>query len=233
MNDMSDYNYFLLISKKKISLEVLNSKNHIFFKKKITIDDLSINENLKSLENFLNKNIFEVEKNIKRYVKDIFLIIDYKDFISVDLSVKYNFKGTIFNQSLINNKLIDLKNQFKKTIGDYEIIHMIMNKFIIDGTTYSSLPQEMNYNDLSIEVKFICLQSDIIEHLKNILSKYQISIKRILFYDYLKTLTNDDNRNTFKIANNVLKGYNENEILLLNKSIKKRGFFEKFFNLFN
>ena len=35
MNDMSDYNYFLLISKKKISLEVLNSKNHIFFKTKI------------------------------------------------------------------------------------------------------------------------------------------------------------------------------------------------------
>ena len=233
MDDIPDHKFFLLVGLKKISLEALNLKNQIFFTKKTLINDFSNKENYKTLENFLNKNIFEIEKKLNKYVKDIYLIIDYNNFISVELSVKYNFKGVSFNQNLMNNKLIDLKNQFKKTIGNYEIIHIIINKFIIDGIIYSTLPKEINYDDLSVEVRFICLENDIIENFKKILSKYQISIKRILFNDYLRDFKNSHNQNIFKIANNILNGLNHNEIFLVNKSIKKEGFFEKFFNFFN
>ena len=35
------------------------------------------------------------------------------------------------------------------------------------------------------------------------------------------------------IANKIMNGYNENEVLVIPKNLKKKGFFEKFFQLFS
>ena len=233
MSNTSPHRYFLFITFKKISLVALNSKNQIFFTKEILIDDFSIKENFDSLENFLNQNIIEIEKNLGKYIKDIFLILDYNDFISINLSFKYSFKGSKFNPSNMTNSLIDIKNQFKKTIIDHKVIHMMINKFIIGGIDYSYLPKDMNCNDLYIEARFICLRDDIIQNLKKILSKYQISLNRTLYLKYLKDFKSFDSENIFIIADKVLSGFNQNEIFTVNKSIKNKGFFEKFFNYFN
>ena len=228
MNNSVPHKYFLFIAFKKISLVALNSKNQIFFTKEILIDDLSTQENFDSLENFLNQNIIEIEKNLGKYINDIFLILDYHDFISVNLSFKYNFKGSKFNPSNITNSLIDLKNQFKKTNIDYKVIHMMINKFITDGVDYSYLPKDMNCNDLYIEARFICLRDDIIENLRKIFSKYQISLNRTLCFNYLKDFKSFDSESIFIVASKVLSGLNQNEIFTVNKSIKNKGFFEKF-----
>ena len=233
MNNTMHNKYFLLITFKKISLVALNSKNQIFFTKEILIEDLSTKDNFKSLENFLNQNIFVVEKSLGKYIKDIFLIVDYDDFFSVNLSFKYNFKGSQFNPSNMNNSLIDIKNQFKKTITDHTIIHMMINKFTIDGSAYSYLPDQINCNDLYIEARFICLKDNIVQNLKKILSKYQISLNKILCFDYLRDFEVSDSENLFVTADKILKGFNQNEIFLVKKSIKNKGFFEKFFNFFN
>ena len=39
--------------------------------------------------------------------------------------------------------------------------------------------------------------------------------------------------NITKIANDVINGYNVNEVFIVKKTLKKQGFFEKFFNFFN
>ena len=233
MNNLTDYKYFLLVGFQKISLVAINPNNQIFFTKEILTNDFSVNENFKTLENFLNQNIFEIEKSLDKYVKDIYLIIDYDNFFSVDISFKYNFKDIVVEHSQLNSALIDLKNQFKKTIGDHEITHIVINKFIIDGTVYSSLPNGINYKDLALEVRFICLNNKIINNSKKILSKYQIFVKRILCCEYLRKFKNADNQNIFSIANSILNGQNQNENFLLNKSTKNKGFFEKFFSFFN
>ena len=233
MGNTVNHKYFLLITFKKISLVALDSKNQIFFTKEILIEDLSVQENFNSLEKFLNQNIFDIEKSLGKYVEDIFLIIDYHEFISVNLSFKYNYKGLKFSSIDITNSLIDIKNQFKKTIKDYQIIHMLINKFIIDGNIYSYLPNEMNCNNLCVEAKFICLKKDIILNLKKILSKYQISLNKILYFDYLNDLDVSDDKNIFVTAEKVLRGFNQNEILLINKSTQNKGFFEKFFDFFS
>ena len=133
----------------------------------------------------------------------------------------------------MTNSLIDIKNQFKKTIKNDEIIHMMINKYVIDGIEYASLPENIDSNYLSLEVKFICLNNNIIENLKKIFSKYEISINSVLCYNYLKNFENFNSKNLFNIAYKVLNGYNPNEIFLINKSIKNKGFFEKFFDFFN
>ena len=82
MSNTVYHKYFLFITFKKISLVALNSKNQIFFTKEILVEDLSVHENFNSLEKFLSQNIFDIEKNLGKYVKDVFLIIDYRQFVS-------------------------------------------------------------------------------------------------------------------------------------------------------
>ena len=74
MSNTAYHKYFLFITFKKISLVALNSKNQIFFTKEILVEDLSVHENFNSLEKFLSQNIFDIEKNLGKYVKDVFLI---------------------------------------------------------------------------------------------------------------------------------------------------------------
>ena len=92
MNNRLNYKCFLFISLKKISLAVLDSENKDIFSKDILINDLSIDNNLKTFDEFLKKNIFLVEKNLGEYVKS-FLIIDYDDIFQINLSLRYDFEN--------------------------------------------------------------------------------------------------------------------------------------------
>tara|TARA_B110001452_G_C15213107_1_gene420734 strand:+ start:471 stop:935 length:465 start_codon:yes stop_codon:yes gene_type:complete len=152
MTNTVDKKCFILIGLKKISLSVLNSKKQFLYTKEILIDDLSIEENFQTLEKFLNKNIFEIEKKLKSYIKEVFIIVDYKNFFSVDLSFKHNFEGIEFNLDSMTNSLIDIKNQFKKNTTEDKIIHMMIKKYIIDENVYSLLPSTIGFNHLSLEI---------------------------------------------------------------------------------
>ena len=115
----------------------------------------------------------------------------------------------------------------------YDLIHMIINKFIIDKKSFSSIPTGGNYNDIFLELKFIFLQDDIIQNLKSVFSKYQILIKNICCYEYVDGFNGSEKNNIFNLAYELSNGFNEKEIMFINKSSKNNGFFEKFFNFFS
>ena len=80
MTKLKDYKFFLLIGSTKIKFEAIDTNNEIYFSKKDLIDNSSNIENLNTLEKFLKNHIFDIEKNLDNYVKDINLVIDHKDF---------------------------------------------------------------------------------------------------------------------------------------------------------
>ena len=231
-NDL-DQKFFLFISFKKIAFVALNSKNEFSFNKEILLDNFTIVENFKSLEIFLEKNIFEIEKNLNLHIKEIFLIIDYDVFLKADLSSIYNFKNFFNKPYEMSNSFIDISNDFKKTVKNYEIIHTIINKYIIDGKIYLKMPNNQVCDNTFLEIRFICLQKNIIGSFRKILTKYQISLKKILSYEYISHFKDDDKRNIYVLADRLANGLNENEIFLINKVRKNKGFFEKFFNFFS
>ena len=233
MNKSKDYNFFLSVKKNNIKFDVLNKDDEIFFSKNDLFEYLSNEINFESLEKFLEKNIFYIEKELKSYVKNINIVLDHNDFLFVNLSMKYNFNGTNFNLNHLNSSLVELKKYFQNTIGNFDITHMIINKFILDGKVHSQLIETSNYDKMCIEIKFICLNKDIVQNLRNILSKYQIFIKDIICFKYLQEFENFNNSNSSIIAQKVLNGLNKNEIFYVKKSSKKLNFFEKFFNFFN
>ena len=103
----------------------------------------------------------------------------------------------------------------------------------MNGVEYNSLPDKQNIDDLVIQLNFICLDNKIIEKFEKIFLKYQISLSKILCYNYLQKLNNFSSENIIEIANQTIDGNNINEVLIIKKTSKKQGFFEKFFNFFN
>ena len=44
------------------------------------------------IESFFEKNIFEIEKNLKNFIKEIYIIIESDIFFTAGSSVKYKLK---------------------------------------------------------------------------------------------------------------------------------------------
>ena len=82
-------------------------------------------------------------------------------------------------------------------------------------------------------MRFICLPSSVLKNLEKILKKYQIVIQHLVEANYVKGFDTVSDKDIFIKARNVIEGLNVNEVKLLQKMTKNKGFFEKFFNLFN
>jgi hypothetical protein len=52
-------------------------------------------------------------------------------------------------------------------------------------------------------------------------------------YKYIKSYIGEDPTELAIMANKLNNGLNKNEVQLVSKSVKNRGFFEKFFQLFS
>ena len=224
---------FLFLSIEKFAIVAINSNNEFVYKKETLTNNKSNQIETNFLDNFLNENIFKIEKEVNEFVKNIFLIIDNKNIFSIYLSVKNKFNNIILNSNSINKLLLDAKNCCKKTLEDSDILHMKIDQFYIDGTYFKTLPEKENCKNFSIEISYICLPKKISKTIENVLVKYQISINQILSFNYLNSFLDNKNDNLYTIAQKILDGFNENEVFITNKNSKKLGFFERFFNLFN
>jgi hypothetical protein len=233
MNNLNYNRYFVLIKKKKILFQAFDSINKVILTKEIFINNHSQDNIYGAIKNFLEKNIFEIEKKLNDFIKEIYIIFESDLFFVVGSSIKHNFQKSNFEFSNINDTLLEIKNQFKKYSPQDEIIHMVINKYILGQNVYKILPKPTNSENLAIQVNFICLRNEIVDDLKEIFLKYQISVNKILSCDYLIGLKDYNNENIFKLADHSINGLHKNEVLISNKTPKNLGFFEKFFNFFS
>ena len=233
MDDMNQYKHFLFAGIKKIIFVTLNKKNEVYLSRELTIDNSSINKQFYLLEKFLDQNIFEIEKKINYHVKDINLIIDHDDFLLINLSTIHNCKNFFDHSNDVSNLFINIRSSLNIDIDNYEIAHMLINKFIIDGKDYSLMPDKLDFDNIFLEIRFICLKNNIFKNFKKIFSKYQISVKKIINFEYVNSLKKNDDKNIFIVAEKLVNGSNPNEIFLIDKIPGNKGFFEKFFDFFS
>ena len=227
------YKIFLFLGFNKFIIVVLNSNNEFVYKKETLTNNKSNHIDFNFLDNFLRENIFKIEKKLNEFVKNIFLIIDNQNIFPIHLSVKNKFDNIIINSNSINKLLSEAKNCCKKTLENLDILHMKIDHFCIDGTYFQILPEKKNCKNLSIEISYICLPKRISKNIEDVLGKYQISLDRMLSFDYLDSFLDSENDNLFTTAQKILNGFNENEVHITDKNLKKLSFFEKFFNFFN
>ena len=224
---------FLFLGVNKFTIVAINSANEFVYKGETLTNNQNNQIDLALLDNFLNENIFKIEKKLKEFVKNIFLIIDHQNIFPIRLSIKNKFDNIIINSNSINKLLFEAKSCCKKTLEDFDVLHMKIDQFYIDGTYFKTLPEKQNCKNFSIEINYICLPRKISKTIEDVLAKYQISLDKILSFNYLNNFLDDKDNNLYIIAQKILDGLNENEVSITSKNPKKLGFFEKFFNFFN
>tara|TARA_Y100000591_G_C21834377_1_gene701588 strand:- start:1303 stop:2016 length:714 start_codon:yes stop_codon:yes gene_type:complete len=237
MTNNIDFSTFLYLSKNKNIISVYEENNfEKVYEEQMLIDKPLNHVNYQELDNFLNENIFKIEKKIDNFIKKVIVIIGLDIFFLIQLSIKKKDLENTINLESLSHLINEAKENCKKTIDEKRIIHLIIKNYKIDNENYSSLPRNLNNKSFSLDLEFICLSNKIIENLEKILNKYQISLSQIANADYVtEFLKRDDkdNDNIFLMTKKILSGHNSNEVVLVNKSVKNKGFFEKFFNFFN
>ena len=234
MNEKLKFETYLFIDSKKLVICVIEKKTFkILFKEEKLLDDHNEDSNLKKLDNFLAKNILKIEKILKNFVKDVYIILDDKEFLPIEISIKKDHNGNSISQENLINPLNVLKNLCQFSFKDKKIIHMLIENYQIDGKDYSFLPENLKCNNFSLDIKFICLSKNLIEHYESVLKRYHILVNQILNAEYIEQFQDQQNPNIYTTASRIISGFNNNEISLVNKTLKKKGFFEKFFDFFS
>ena len=208
-------------------------KNEKIYLEKLAIEENSTELKLSKLDEFLESNIFEIEKKLNCFVKDIYVILDSKEFHSIKLSIKKDNNGNLINSEALIHPLNDLKNLCQSNLQNKKIIHFLIEKYAIDNKFYTTLPENVCCNIFSLDTEFVCLSKNLIENIEKILNKYHISLNQILSAGYLEKFKDNTDNTIFTTASRIIAGHNSNEVLLTGKINKKQGFFERFFNFFN
>ena len=227
------YKTFIFISSNKFIIITLDEENKINYKKETIFKDENKIFHSNLLSKFLSENIFKIEKELGEFIKIIYLIIDNEEIFSVNLSIKNKINEAQINTKIINNLLIEAKNYCEETLKKAEVIHMKIDQFYIDNEYYKVLPDKVSCKSLSIDLSFICVPNNILNNFEKILNKFQISVYRTISYQYLHSFLKINSNNLELVAQKILTGFNENEVILMKKKPKNLGFFEKFFNFFN
>jgi len=121
------------------------------------------------------------EKKIGIHINSVNLMIDTPDLFSIDLSIKKNLEGKKINNNDIKYLLQEAKQLVQNNNFDKKIIHIIIEKFVLDDKIFYTIPEgnpECNY--LTLEIKFICFSNIIFNQLSEHLKENHISIENLL-----------------------------------------------------
>ncbi len=234
MSNNLNFQCFLFISPKKIIISVNNiSTFKEFYRKEKLIENNSDKIRFEFIKEFLDENIFDIEKILNNFIEKIFLIIDNENFLPVKISIKKNNNDQLLTRDSLKYSLNEIINECKKTFGERKIIHMIIENYNIDNKDYSFFPENIKCNIFFLDIKFICISNNLLQKLQEILKDYHISINRVISAKYVRDYFPQNDRNLLKNSKELIDGCNENEIQFISKSRKYIGFFEKFFKLFS
>ena len=232
-NDLN-FEVFLFFSPGKIIISVNRKTDFkIIFKDEFFFKNISAQLNFDKLDSFLNENIFKIEKILGNFIEKMNIVIETTDFFNLQISMKKNNYNGNINSSIILYLIKSAKYQCEKTIQNMRIIHILIDNYLIDNVNFTELPLNQKCKNFSLDISFICLPDELIKHIEKTLKKFQISVNQILSASYVDKYVSDRGINFFKMTSKIIGGHNKNEVKLINKTSKNKGFFEKFFNLFS
>ena len=234
MTDELSFEAYLILSKKKFEIHLLDKKSlKNFYKEEVNLENSSDLIDYNFLQSFLDKNIFKIEKLIGNFLRNIVVIIENNETLNCSIGIKKKNYGEKMSKHYLESSLAELKDLFKENNQNKKIMHFIVNRCLIDGVNYTSFDEVIDGEDMCIEVNFIYISNILIEEISNVLERYQIKIDCLLEKKYLESSFEEEHLDLSLIAFKIQSGHNQNEITLVPKSQKKIGFFEKFFQLFS
>tara|TARA_Y100000768_G_scaffold154131_1_gene115158 strand:+ start:15 stop:719 length:705 start_codon:yes stop_codon:yes gene_type:complete len=234
MNKEIDFETYLTISYRKFEIFLFDIKNHKnIYQEEFKFRDALEKIDFNLLDEFLENNIFKIEKLAGNFVNNINIVIENKSILTSNICIKKkNYTGEI-TSVILESMLTDAKDLFKENYNQYKLIHMIIDKYIIDGLSYSIFKDKIISDEICLEIKLISISNVILYEIEKILKKFQIQVNNYLEKGYIDDFFQYEELDISHKANKLLNGMNKNEIKITSKLTKKQGFFEKFFQLFS
>ena len=231
MNKIFEFETYLSISQTKFGIYLFDIKSmKNLYGKEINFEKTNF-INYFDLKQFLDDNVFKIEKLLGKFVENIFIIIDYASILDIQIGIKQKNYEPSKTKTFLQSSITNAKDLFKENYPDEKIMHIIIKNYLIDGKKYSYLEDNLECEHFNLEVQFKSISNEIIQNLNKVLKNYQINITKCVDGNYVKNFFNNDIEIS-KMTFDILNGSNENEVMFVQKNTKKLGFFEKFFNLF-
>ncbi len=234
MTEKLDFDTYLTINSNKYGIYLFDKKNlKNKYKKELNLKNNFETVDINSLTEFLESNIFKIEKLIGNFIKNIFIVIEDKKIIDLNIGIKKKNYEEKLNYRNLENTILEVKDLFKETYQDQTIMHILIQNYLINGSNYSIFQKDHKTREYGLEIKFISISNNLSNQLEKILKKYQIKINQYLSENYIKNYFKNEKKDFPIMIYNIINGVNDNEVKLVPKNRENIGFFEKFFQLFS
>ncbi len=234
MTEEIEFETYIRVSSKIFGIYVFDKKkSYNIYLDEIDCENSNDNINFNVLIKFIEKNIFKIEKLIGKFINNISLIIENNKIFNLNFCIKKKNYEKYVSLSYIENILTEAKDLFKENYQQQKIMHLIIEKYLIDGDLHTTYKKNFKCDNLCLEVKFISINKDFILELERLMERYQIKIINFLDENYVKNIFKENDIELSLMAYKIQSGYNDNEVSVVPKNPIKKGFFEKFFQLFS
>merc|ERR1711991_220975 len=146
-------------------------------------DTLDDNLNLIVLSKFIFEKIKDFEKDVGRFIEKVYVITDAK-YNKFSLSLKNKYDSDKIKETDVVRLISDAKQQISRNNKDFVILHLLVDKYIVDGEEYLEFPENISYKEFIIEVSFITVQNSTVKTLNKIFKDCNIEVKKIISHQY-------------------------------------------------
>jgi len=226
--------FYLAIIGHNLHIDYFNSEdeNSHHKKKYLMPDTLDDNLNLTILTKFILEKVKDFEKDVGSFIEKVNLITDAKyDQFSLSLKNKYN--SSKIKDTDVVRLISDAKKLINRNNKNCFILHILVDKYIVDGKEYFEFPENLNYEEFIIDLSFITVQNSIIKTLNRILKDCNIEVKKIISHQYSSRFADKRDTSPCVAGKKVIEGVNPLEVITQDDYSKKQGLFEKMFNFFS
>ena len=234
MINKDDQNFYFAIVGQNLHINYFSSKdyNYNFQKKYLMPDTLGNNLNMIIVTKFISEKIKEFEKIVGSFIEKINLITDAQSD-QYSISLKNRIDTYKIKETDVARLISDAKKQVIRNHKDSVILHLIVDKYIVDGEEYLEFPDNVSYKELIVQVSFITVQNSTVKTLNKIFKNCNIEVKKIISHQYSSGFAERKDTSPCIAGKKVVDGINPSEVIMYNLYSKKQGFFEKMFNFFS
>tara|TARA_B100000989_G_C19500598_1_gene454094 strand:+ start:650 stop:1354 length:705 start_codon:yes stop_codon:yes gene_type:complete len=230
INKDNQYFYLAIVDQNlHINYFSSNDYNSVFQKKYLMPDTLGNNLNVTILTKFISEKVKDFEKDVGSFVENVNVITDVKND-QFYLSLKNKYDSGKIKETDVERLISDAKQQITRNNKDCVILHLLVDKYIVDGKEYLEFPENVNYKEFIIEICFITIQNSSVKILNKIFKDCNIEVKKIISHQYSSKFAEKSDISPCIAGKKVIDGINPSEVIVHNLYSKKQGLFEKMFN---
>ena len=233
INNESQF-FYLAIVGQNLHINYFESKDSYssYQKNYLMPDTLDDNLNLIVLSKFILEKVKDFEKDVGRFIEKVYVITDAK-YNKFSLSLKNKYDSDKIKKTDVVRLISDAKQQISRNNKDFAILHLLVDKYIVDGEEYLEFPENRSYKEFIIEISFITIQNSTVKTLNKIFKDCNIEVKKIISHQYSSNFAEKIDISPCIAGKKVIDGINPSEVMMHNLYTKKQGLFEKMFNFFS